>query len=304
MLPTGWPRAITYFQAIVLGHPAGRHRAVPDLQPRPHGPVPDAVRLERAGGCPVPAGVLLAGVRRDAARRQRARAAVLLPPRMGRRSSRAFFRTLPKRRVETPTERLAWLIIVASIPAGILGLVFEHQLRTLTAKPEVAAFFLVVNGCVLFAAEWFRRRAEVRELAVREGAKPDGGRELETLEYREALVVGVAQSTALIAGHQPRRASRWAPGWHAAWTTAIRPGSRSCWPRRSSSPRACSSCPTCWGTSATACAARRSWRARGGGHGGLHGHVPGQILQDQNTDPVRDLLPPVRAFMVVYTQVS
>ncbi|MGO9249058.1 MAG: undecaprenyl-diphosphate phosphatase [Solirubrobacteraceae bacterium] len=113
---------------------------------------------------------------------------------------RAFFHTLSTRRAETSTERLAWLIIVASIPAGILGIVFEHELRTLTAKPEVAAIFLMVNGCVLFAAEWFRRRAEVRELAVREGAKPDGGRELDTLEYREALVVGVAQSTALIAG--------------------------------------------------------------------------------------------------------
>ncbi len=53
---------------------------------------------------------------------------------------------------------------------------------------------------MLFAAERFRRRAEVRELAVREGAKPDGARELDTLEYREALVVGVAQSTALVAG--------------------------------------------------------------------------------------------------------
>lgn len=113
---------------------------------------------------------------------------------------RAFFRTLSTRRVQTPTERLAWLIIVASIPAGILGLVFEHELRTLTAKPEIAAIFLMVNGLVLFAAEWFRRRAEVRELAAREGAKPDGGRELDTLEYRESFVIGAAQSTALIAG--------------------------------------------------------------------------------------------------------
>jgi len=112
----------------------------------------------------------------------------------------AFFHTLSRRRAETPTERLAWLIIVASIPAGVFGLAFEHQLRTLTAKPEVAAVLLMVNGGLLFAAERFRRRAEVRELAIREGAKPDGGRELDTLEYREALVVGVAQSTALAAG--------------------------------------------------------------------------------------------------------
>jgi undecaprenyl-diphosphatase len=59
---------------------------------------------------------------------------------------------------------------------------------------------LMVNGCVLFAAEWFRRRTAVRELAVREGLNPEGGRELDTLEYREALLVGAAQSTALVAG--------------------------------------------------------------------------------------------------------
>jgi undecaprenyl-diphosphatase len=112
----------------------------------------------------------------------------------------AFFATLRKRRAETPTERLAWLLIVASIPVGILALIFEHQLRVLTAKPEVAAIFLMVNGGILFAAERYRRSAEVRELAVREGAKPDGGRELDTLEYREAAVVGVAQSSALVAG--------------------------------------------------------------------------------------------------------
>ncbi|MGA8363815.1 MAG: undecaprenyl-diphosphate phosphatase [Solirubrobacteraceae bacterium] len=113
---------------------------------------------------------------------------------------RAFFHTLSTRRAQTSTERLAWLIIMASIPAGVLGLVFERELRRLTAKPEVAAIFLMVNGLVLFAAEWFRRRAQVRELAVKEGAKADGGRELNTLEYREAFVVGVAQSTALVAG--------------------------------------------------------------------------------------------------------
>ncbi|HXW59856.1 MAG TPA: undecaprenyl-diphosphate phosphatase [Solirubrobacteraceae bacterium] len=112
----------------------------------------------------------------------------------------AFFATLAKRRAETATERLAWLIIFASIPAGIIGLALEHQLRTLTAKPEVAAIFLVVNGGILFAAEHYRRRAEVRELAIREGAKPDGGRRLDTLEYREAFVIGAAQSTALVAG--------------------------------------------------------------------------------------------------------
>src|SRR5665213_2007869 len=76
---------------------------------------------------------------------------------------RAFFVTLGKRRVETPSERLAWLIIIATIPVGILGLLLEHPLRTLFAKPLGASIFLVVNGCILLAAERYRRRAEVRE---------------------------------------------------------------------------------------------------------------------------------------------
>jgi undecaprenyl-diphosphatase len=112
----------------------------------------------------------------------------------------AFLRTLRTRTIETGNERLAWLIVVASVPAGIIGIALEHPLRTLTAKPAVAAIFLTFNGVLLLAAERFKKRAEVRELAVREGAKPDGARQLLTLEYREALVVGVAQSTALVAG--------------------------------------------------------------------------------------------------------
>lgn len=113
---------------------------------------------------------------------------------------RAFFATLGKRAIETPTERLAWLIIVATIPVGILGLVLEHPLRVALAKPLAASCFLVVNGIVLLGAERYRRRAEVRELAIREGAKVDGGRKLDTLDYKEAGIVGLAQSTALIPG--------------------------------------------------------------------------------------------------------
>ncbi|HZU59568.1 MAG TPA: undecaprenyl-diphosphate phosphatase [Solirubrobacteraceae bacterium] len=111
-----------------------------------------------------------------------------------------FFRTLGKRRVDTPTERLAWLIVVSTIPVGILGLLLEHKVRVALAKPLAASIFLVVNGFILAGGEHFRRRAEVRALARREGAKEDGGRRLDTLEYREAAVIGTAQTSALIAG--------------------------------------------------------------------------------------------------------
>jgi undecaprenyl-diphosphatase len=113
---------------------------------------------------------------------------------------RAFFVTLGKRRIETPTERLAWLIICATIPVGILGLLLERVIREALAKPLAAAIFLIVNGCILIYAERYRRRAEVRELAGREGLNPEGARALETMEYREAGIIGTFQTTALIAG--------------------------------------------------------------------------------------------------------
>jgi undecaprenyl-diphosphatase len=113
---------------------------------------------------------------------------------------RAFFVTLGKRRIETSTERLAWLIIAATIPVGLLGLVLEHPIRDALAKPGFAAIFLMVNGVMLIYAERYRRSAEVRELARREGLNAEGGRRLDTLDFKEAGVIGVAQSAALIPG--------------------------------------------------------------------------------------------------------
>jgi undecaprenyl-diphosphatase len=113
---------------------------------------------------------------------------------------RAGVATIRKRRIETPTERLAWLIVVATIPVGIFGVLLEHTIRTALAKPLAASIFLVLNGAILLSAERLRRRSEVRELAAREWVKDDGGRRLDTLEFREAGVIGVAQSSALIAG--------------------------------------------------------------------------------------------------------
>ena len=72
----------------------------------------------------------------------------------------SFFRSLVRRRLETDSERLAWLIVVASVPVGIIGLIFEHEFRVLFAKPEAAAIFLMCNGLILYAGEWYRRRTQ------------------------------------------------------------------------------------------------------------------------------------------------
>ena len=116
---------------------------------------------------------------------------------------KGFFRTLKTRKVETADERMAWLLIVATIPAGITGLILEHSLRTLFAKPLAAAIFLTVNGLILGLGDLLRRRPQVEKLVTTHAtarSKSETGRRLDTLDFREAVAVGVAQIGALFAG--------------------------------------------------------------------------------------------------------
>ena len=103
--------------------------------------------------------------------------------------------------------RLAWLLVVGTIPAGLLGLLFEHPLRTLFANPKAAAAFLTLNGVLLLASERLRRRApgapeRARALEQR-GATPtsaEAEKRLATLGFKEAVGVGTAQAAALFPG--------------------------------------------------------------------------------------------------------
>ena len=78
---------------------------------------------------------------------------------------RGFFTSIATRRVESADQKLAWLLIIATIPVGIAGLVLEHPFRVLFAKPLAAAIFLTINGLILGGAEVLRRR-EKAALAV------------------------------------------------------------------------------------------------------------------------------------------
>jgi undecaprenyl-diphosphatase len=136
---------------------------------------------------------------------------------------RGFVRTvrpsIAARRIVTTDadERMAWLLIIATIPVGITGLALEHTFRTLFAKPLAAAIFLTVNGLILLAGERLRRTAPIDEdepvLAVQPEAATAGPgaatpadtssrttRRLATLSYREAGVIGFFQTFALLAG--------------------------------------------------------------------------------------------------------
>ncbi len=89
--------------------------------------------------------------------------------------------------------KLGWLLVVGTIPAGLLGLLLESKLRSVFASAQSAAIFLMLNGALLYAAELLRRRAP-------ETAEDDDTRIARQVTWRGAFFVGAAQALALIPG--------------------------------------------------------------------------------------------------------
>ncbi|WP_433202428.1 undecaprenyl-diphosphate phosphatase [Dactylosporangium sp. CS-047395] len=106
-----------------------------------------------------------------------------------------FASSVRYRRIVTPEERLAWMIVVATIPVGITGLLLEHTFRTVLGRPVPAAIFLTLNGLVLLGAERLRRRAPVQD---RTAGDPD--ERLASGTFSRALQIGSAQVLALLPG--------------------------------------------------------------------------------------------------------
>ena len=113
-------------------------------------------------------------------------------------------------RVATRDEKLAWIIILATIPVGLVGLVGEHTFRVLFGKPILAAVFLIVNGLILYCGEKFRSRASLRAdqvvAAQRGGALPAGGPGPEDGTLAAADPGDPAAPARHAAGHQVVRA--------------------------------------------------------------------------------------------------
>jgi len=99
-----------------------------------------------------------------------------------------------------PDAKLGWLLIVATIPAGLLGLLLQDSLRKLFASPEYASIFLALNGVMLFGAEMLRRRAP-------ETTDDDDARIARTVGWWQTVAVGAAQAIALIPGFSRSGAS-------------------------------------------------------------------------------------------------
>ncbi|MGD1283027.1 undecaprenyl-diphosphate phosphatase [Mycobacterium seoulense] len=117
-----------------------------------------------------------------------------------------FVSSLRYRRIQTPDERLAWLIVGATIPVGLAGLVLERTFRTTLGKPVPAAIFLLLNGIALYAGEVLRRRVAPES----DHAQPAGDKAAHTgeavdnrlaqLPLRRGVLIGAAQILALLPG--------------------------------------------------------------------------------------------------------
>jgi undecaprenyl-diphosphatase len=116
-----------------------------------------------------------------------------------------MWRSLVEREI-SPTNhdgRLGWLIVVATIPAGILGLLLQDKLQSVFASARSAAFFLILNGIMLYGAEMLRRRAP----GVPEN-DPDGDDRIAMrTSWRDSVAVGASQAIALIPGFSRSGAS-------------------------------------------------------------------------------------------------
>ena len=131
---------------------------------------------------------------------------------------RSLLRSVKDRKVSIDgrDEKLAWMIIVATIPVGLTGVALEHSFRVLFAKPISAAVFLFINGLVLLGGERLRRRQlpvlapDRNQTAVAQGGGSRKRSEIQEgraadaritrLSFLDSLYVGVLQIAALFAG--------------------------------------------------------------------------------------------------------
>jgi len=118
---------------------------------------------------------------------------------------KGIFRSLAKREVSDadPDAKLGWLLIVSTIPAGIIGLLLKDQITGWFLLPQSAAFFLMLNGVLLLLAEWLRKRAVARAGAAAsttESLQNNDARIAHRLSFSQAVKVGLLQVLALVPG--------------------------------------------------------------------------------------------------------
>ncbi|MEK6252452.1 MAG: undecaprenyl-diphosphate phosphatase [Actinomycetota bacterium] len=114
-----------------------------------------------------------------------------------RRIFRGIGRSLRDREIrpDDSDARLGWLLVVGTIPAGAIGLLLEHPLRSLFASAASAAAFLMLNGVLLLVFERLRRRPPRPDDYL-----GDSDARIAKLSWRQAIGIGTAQAAALVPG--------------------------------------------------------------------------------------------------------
>ncbi|MGE5460378.1 MAG: undecaprenyl-diphosphatase UppP [Solirubrobacterales bacterium] len=96
----------------------------------------------------------------------------------------AWIRSIRARSIATTDERLAWALVIGTIPGALAGALLEEVIQEKLGQPIIIAVMLAVFGVVLVVVD--------RIAGVRRG--------VEDLTVRDGLVLGVAQAIALQPG--------------------------------------------------------------------------------------------------------
>ena len=121
---------------------------------------------------------------------------------------RGLATSITQRRIETVDQRLAWLIITATIPVALAGVALDKVFRTTLGRPVPTAIFLALNGIVLFVTEQLRRggtgrrRADAAPAPGEEHLTPEelSDQRITRMTIRQAVTIGAAQILALFPG--------------------------------------------------------------------------------------------------------
>jgi undecaprenyl-diphosphatase len=110
---------------------------------------------------------------------------------------KGIMRSLSTREIrpEDTYARLGWLLVIGTIPAGLIGLALQNPLRKLFASAAIAAAFLIVNGVALLFFERLRARPPRSD-----GQLADSDARIAKLGWRQAFAIGTSQAAALVPG--------------------------------------------------------------------------------------------------------
>ncbi len=106
-----------------------------------------------------------------------------------------IFKTIGSRRIPAGDThaKLGWLLVVGTIPAGLVGLLMKHEIRVYLLSGKFAAVFLTLNGVLLLVAELLRRKASA-------GGSENSDARISKMSWWQAFKVGIMQVLALMPG--------------------------------------------------------------------------------------------------------